>query len=68
MTLSGSTDNPTQFDIFGGEVKHPPPKPRERCRECNNLITLNRDGTLHKHNIYAGQVCPRSGLRHDATG
>jgi hypothetical protein len=54
---------PTQLTLGGGEVSHPPPRPRGRCPDCQKMVTLTEHGELRQHNIYKGERCPMSGKR-----
>ena len=56
-------DGDWQLTLEGGAVKHPPPKPRGKCPDCEKLITFNDDGTFRHHHTYEGQVCAMSGRR-----
>lgn len=55
----------TQLVLGGGEVPHPPPKPKVKCPACGRLVTVVADGTLRQHldDERHGRPCPRAGLR-----
>lgn len=50
-----------QLTIDGGEVSHPPPRPKAKCPECGKFITLNDGGELRHHLDEGGEVCPMAG-------
>lgn len=53
-----SQSDAMQLDVFGGEVKHPPPKPKIHCPACGRLVTLHRGGVLGKHNDHPARFSP----------
>jgi hypothetical protein len=57
------TEQPRQLTIDGGEVSHPPPRPKAMCPECEKLIALNDGGEFRHHGDEAGEQCPMSGRR-----
>lgn len=54
---------PMQLTINGGEVRHPPPKPKVHCPACGRLVTLHAGGVLGRHTDpdMPAMVCSRAG-------
>jgi len=52
-----------QMVLGGGEVPHPPPRPKMKCPECDKLVTLNDGGEFRHHTNGWGERCPMAGAR-----
>jgi hypothetical protein len=60
-----------QLTIDGGEVSHPPPRPKAKCPACEKWVTLDAGGLFHRHGTgptrYGAPfvVCSMTGRRRD---
>lgn len=46
-----------QLTIDGGEVRHPPPRPKVSCPECGRKVTLSSAGNLERRYLPFLRAC-----------